>query len=383
MRKEVCKWHFLGLGLTLGMIVLVRPTNLVIILIIPFLLGNTEGLRMFWRQLFKNRAKNFIYGTAGALLIIFNLFLIWKWESGSWLVWSYGGEGFTFLSPHIIASLFSFRVGLFVHTPILILSIVGLVYLYKSNTFQAFWWALYFIVNCWVISSWWAWDYESAFGNRPYTEHLIFILLPLFTLLQKRKVWTYSFIGLFFIVGLIRISTFNSGFMVNQKFTSKNYFVSLAFWKDANFDRWAYPKSCHPFGERTKELVLREQKGELQINSNDLFNLSGKATLPLPRTTERLYFRVVLDKMTTDVPLEDVLLVVDARNEKTGASYYRAVPLHNDRLEGVNEWAHVEFESLIPDNLQTLESLNIYIWNKGRKQFKIKNFKIILEEYKS
>jgi hypothetical protein len=87
--------------------------------------------------------------------------------------------------------------------------------------------------------------------------------------------------------------------------------------------------------------------------------------------------------MTKDVPLEDVLLVVDARNEKTGASYYRAVPLHNDRLEGVNEWAHVELESLIPDNLQTLSHINIYIWNKGGKQFKIKNFKIILEEYKS
>lgn len=383
MRKEVYKWYFLGLGLTLGMIVLVRPTNLIIILIIPFLLGNTAGLRVFWRQLFKNRAQKFIYGTAGVLLIIFNLFLIWKWESGSWLIWSYGGEGFTFLSPHIIASLFSFRVGLFLHTPILILSIVGLVYLYKSNKFQAFWWALYFIVNCWVISSWWAWDYESAFGNRPYTEHLIFILLPLFTLLQQRKVWSYSFIGLFFIVGLIRISTFNSGFMVNQKFTRKNYFMSLAFWKDANFDRWAYPKSCRPFGVRTRGLVLREQKGELQINPNDIFNLSGKATLPLPRTTERLYFRVVLDKMTTEAPLEDVLLVLDARNEKTGASYYRALPLHNDRLEGVNEWAHVEFESLIPDNLQTFSRINIYIWNKGGKQFKIKNFKIVLEEYKS
>ena len=383
MKQEISKWHFLGLGLTLGMIVLVRPTNLIIILIIPFLLGSTEALRAFIGQLFKNSAQHFIYGTIGALLIIFNLFLIWKWESGSWFVWSYGGEGFTFLSPHVLASLFSFRVGLFLHTPILILSIFGLVYLYKPNRFQVFWWSLYFIINSWVISSWWSWDYESAFGNRPYTEHFIFILLPLFVLLQKRKRWTYSFISLFFIVGLIRLSTFNSGFMVNQKFTSANYFTSLAFWKDANFDRWAYMKSCHPFGERTKELVLREQKGELQINAKDIFNLSGKARLPLPRTTERLYYRIVLDKMTNGVPLEDVLLVVDAKNEKTGASYYRALPLHNDRFEGVDEWAHIEFESLIPDNLQTLESINIYIWNKGGKEFKVKNFKIILEEYKS
>ena len=133
--------------------------------------------------------------------------------------------------------------------------------------------------------------------------------------------------------------------MVNQKFTSDNYFASLAFWEDDNFDRWAYTKSCHPFGKKTKELVLREQKEVLQINANDIFTLSGKSEIHLPRTTERWYYRVVLDKMTSGVPLEDVNLVIDARNEKTGASYYSAVPLYNDRLEGVNERAHVEFES--------------------------------------
>lgn len=383
LRKTANNWHFLGIGLTLGMIALVRPTNVVIVLMIPFLLGNREATIDFFKQLFIDRGRNLILGFLGFGLIVFQLLLIWKWESGSWFVWSYGGEGFNFLQPEILSSLFSFRVGLFLHTPVLILAVIGLIYLYRANKFQAFWWGIYFIVNAWVISSWWCWDYESAFGNRPYSEHLIFIILPLLLLVGRKKTWVYSLLGVFLIVGLIRISTFNSGYMVSQRFTSSSYFESLAFWNANNFERWNYSNSCAPFGDQLSSKVLREQTAEFQIGPNDLFNLPGKSELHLPRTNERFYFRVELDKQTKDLPLEDVSLVVEAKNTDTGELYYYANPLHNDKLEGINEWAHLEFEGLIPDNLQKFNQVKIYIWNRGKKEFKVRNFKIILEEYKS
>lgn len=383
MRKEVSSWHFLGLGMTLGMIVIVRPTNLIIVLMIPFLLERKEVVFSFFKQLFERRGRKFGIALIGFILVTFHLFLIWKWESGSWFVWSYGGEGFNFLHPAIFSSLFSFRIGLFLHTPALFLSVLGLIYLYRTNKFQMFWWVLYFILNAWVISSWWCWDYESAFGNRPYTEHLIFILLPLFVLMQQKKIWPYSLLGMFLIVGFIRLTTFNNGFMVSQRFTSNNYFESLVFWNNDNFDRWNYTKSCHPYGEKIDSNILVDQASEFQIDSTDLFVLSGKSVLHMPRTNERFYYRVVLDKKTSDTPLEDVMLVVDVRNLTTGESYYSATPLYNDKLEGIGEWAHVEFESLIPDNLQKLDHINIYIWNRGGKEFSVRNFKIILEEYKN
>jgi hypothetical protein len=87
--------------------------------------------------------------------------------------------------------------------------------------------------------------------------------------------------------------------------------------------------------------------------------------------------------MTLDVPLEDVSLVVDAKNKKTGENYYRAVPLHNDKLAGVNTWDYIEFSGLIPDNLQKFDNVNIYIWNRGGKKFKVRNLIFVLEEYKS
>ncbi len=383
LKESTTKWRFAALGLTLGMIALVRPTNLVIVLIIPFLLGGKEATVAFFKDLFWARGRHFILAASGFGMMLFLLLLVWKWESGSWLVWSYGGEGFNFFHPAIIASLFSFRVGLFVHTPVLILSIVGLVYLYRTHKFQVFWWSMYFLINAWIISSWWCWDYESAFGNRPYSEHLIFLLLPLFFVVDRKKIASFSLVGLFFIVGLIRLSTFNSGAMVNQRFTSKSYFESLAFWNSNNFERWNYFNSCPPFGKKINSTVLLEQTDEFHIGTEDLFPLTGSTKLHLPRTNERFYFRVLLDKQTKDLPLENVNLVVQAENTETGDLYYLATLLHNDRLEGVNEWSHLEFEGIIPDNSQKFNVVSIYLWNRGKQEFKVRNFKIIVEEYKS
>lgn len=374
---------YLLLGIVLGLVALVRPTNVLIVLIIPFLLQDRSSLFSFIGELFRNKAKKFLLGTVGFLAMIAIVFVIWKWESGKWFVWGYGGEGFNFLKAQIYASLFSFRVGLFLQTPVLFLSIIGLIYLFRSNKFQAFWWLLYFVVNVWVISSWWCWDYESAFGNRPYTEHLIFMILPLMFLLQKRLKLALPILGLLFIVGLIRITAYNSGSMTIQRFTKSNYLSSLAFWNESNFDRWNYTRSCQPFGEKINETTLFERAEEFNVTSKDIYLCGGRMELHQPRTNERFYYRVELEKRVSDVPLENVSLVIDASNSKTGELYYLAVPLYNDKLEGLNSWAPLVFEGQILDNFQKYDQLKIYIWNRDGKEFELRNVKVVMEEYKS
>jgi len=374
---------FLLLGIVLGMIVLVRPTNFLIILIIPFLLQDRSSLNTFVSELFKHKAKKFIFGTIGFLSMIAIIILIWKWESGRWFVWGYGGEGFNFFHPQFFASLFSFRVGLFLQTPILFLSIFGLVYLYRTNKFQLFWWLIYFIINVWVISSWWCWDYESAFGNRPYTEHLLFMILPLMFLLKKKRKLILPILGLLLIVGAIRITLYNTESMTNQRFTKSNYIASLAFWNESNFDRWNFTLSCQPFGEKIKETTLFESAAVQEVTTKDIYLCGGRMDLDQPRTNERFYYRVELEKRVTKAPLENVSLVIDASNSKTGEIYYLAVPLYNDKLEGVNDWAPLVFQGQILDNFQKYDQLKIYIWNRDGKEFELRNVKIIAEEYKS
>lgn len=372
------------LGLILGMITILRPTNLIILLTIPFLAGSWGNTVSFLKILSSEKRKRFFVGKIGFLIVISLVFLSWKWQTGDWIVWSYSGEGFNFLHPQLWANWLSFRVGLFVHTPLLLLSIVGLALLFKTNRFQAISWILYFAINSWVISSWWCWDYESPFGNRPMTEHLFFMLLPIFSALAKFPKFTYSFLLVCSALGIIRFYEINSGFMLDQRFTKQNYITSLAFWNPENHNRWNFTRSCVPFGDRIENKVLLNLPEAQNILPTEEFAFTVQENLPKPRTNEKYAFRVELQKRIFSEKIQDVYLVIDAFTSNESKRFYKAIELFNDRQEGKSDWSeNLVFEGHIHDYLQEYDAVKIYIWNPGKQHFKIRNLQIRLEKYQA
>lgn len=369
-------------GLILGLIALLRPTNLTVVLIIPFLLGDMEETKRFFRQLFQ--PKKLLTGILGFSAVISVLFLLWKWQTGSWIVWSYSGEGFTFLHPHLFAALFSFRTGLFLHAPVMFLVLAGWVLLFRQNRFQAAFWLIYFVVNIWVISSWWCWDYESPFGNRPLTEHFFFLLIPLVYFVAAYRKTSVVLLGFFALIGIIRFQEIKTGFMGDQRFTKQNYFSSLQFWKTENHNRWNFTRSCIPFGNKAEELWLLNEPAVRKITSADEFIYGVEQALPQPRTNEKYYYRVELEKMIPQPSIDGVMLVIDAYNKDNSKRYYKTVDLFNDRLEGHGKWSEpLIFEGHVHDYLQEYDFVKIYIWNQSRQELELRNVKIALEKYKS
>lgn len=372
--------RFLILGLILGLIVIVRPTNVFIVSAIPLLLGDYKTVKNLFRSLNLNYLLQLFIGFFSTLAL---LFLVWKWESGNWIVWSYSGEGFNFLNPKLIDTLFSFRIGLLIHTPIVLLAIFSGIILFRKNSFQASFWTIYFIINTWIIASWWCWDYESPFGNRPFTEHLFFLLLPLFTLLIKKNKLIVGLSVVFTLIGILRLWSYSSGHMPNQRFTSSNYITSLAVWNDDNYNRWNYTRSCRPYGERIQENVLLNDTPQTIVEPNQEFICSVIAPLAKPRTNERFYYRVELEKRISQKSLSGVFLVIDAINKSNGQRYYHATELMNDRQEGKGNWAKLLFEGTLHDSFQEYDNVKIYIWNPERQTFSVRRVKITLDVYKS
>lgn len=375
--------RFFYLGLVLGLIFLVRPTNGIVVLILPFLLGSKELFREFLESLFKERAKRLLFGIFGFFLVVGVLFSVWKWESGHWFLWSYGGEGFNLLRPQLWATLFSFRIGLFLQSPIVLLSFVGVILWAIHNRFRAFWWLAYFTINLWIVSSWWCWDYESAFGHRAFTEHFVFLLLPILALLKSNKAIALSFVGVFTVLGTFRLFAIENGTMATQRFTRSNYISSLAFWNADNQNRWQFTRSCPPFGRLIQSQTVFYRQEVLDLTPETEFACTGVLALHKPRTSERFYYRVVLDKHAQSPDWEEVFLVVDAKNTDGTGRYYRSVPLYNDRILEYNTWTTLTFEGQILDNLQEYDTVGIYIWNKGKKTFQLRNITMTVEEYKS
>lgn len=367
------------LGLIVGLITITRPTNVLVIFAIPFLLGSKAETLRFFSTCF-GRPKWIFFALLGFLPIVFVLLFSWKWQSGQWFFWPYNGEGFNWMYPQIWSTLFSFRVGLFVHTPILLLLVPAFFGMWKKKRFAAGWWLLYCLLNTYVIASWWCWDYESLFGHRPFTEHLFFMVLPLFGLLQTGKKWVWIPFVLFACLGLTRYIESVSGFMTDQRFTATNYFESLQFWSQKNKERWVVTSSCTPFGTVIDSQTHRFQD-ELLVDEGTEFVHTIEFQLPEDHRDERLFIRMQYDKYVYDTPVGGVLFVMDAYNPETGKRGYFTEQLFNDRYEAHEQWKSLEISGYVQDNFSEYTVIRCYIWNHSRDRFKVRNVSMTLERY--
>ncbi len=168
----------LVMGVLLGLIVLVRPVNGLAVLSLLFLAGSGEGLLAGISSL-----KSFRLAFFGALVLFFTVAaiqpLLYFLGTGIWWIDSYPGEQFNWNDPHVLDILFSYKKGLFVYTPVLLVSLVGLVYLFRRSRFAFAAWCIFSLLLVYVLSSWWSWWYGGSFSSRPFVEYLPLFAIPL------------------------------------------------------------------------------------------------------------------------------------------------------------------------------------------------------------
>lgn len=174
----VHRWHrtdaptaLLGAGTFLGLTILIRPTNAMILLAAPVMTNGSFGLLRSVESIFtRQRTRKLLVAVAAGLAVVMLQPLIYRLQTGNWFVWSYQGEGFDLSSPALANVLFSFRKGLFVYCPLLILAVAG-IFSGMGKKQAHFGWLLFALgAITWVISSWWMWYYGGSFGHRTFIE---------------------------------------------------------------------------------------------------------------------------------------------------------------------------------------------------------------------
>ncbi len=227
-------WKSFFLGLTSGMIVLIRPSNVVFLLFLALLyffrgkslkdtISRLAGLRWKWLLL-----------ALGALLPWIPQLIYWKMNSGQWLVYSYLGEPFFFDKPQIINGLFSYRKGWLVYTPVMIFSLAG-IFMMRDRLKN---WILpvsaFFMLNIYIIFSWWCWWYGGSFSARALVESYVVLSLPLgafYQVMVRRH-----------IVARITTALLLIFFIWLNLYQSRQYRTSLLHWdsmsKEAYWGIW-------------------------------------------------------------------------------------------------------------------------------------------------
>ncbi|MEM6343325.1 MAG: hypothetical protein AAF927_05575 [Bacteroidota bacterium] len=183
--EKLTPWQAMRLSFILGLLVLVRPTNLVFLLY-PLLYQvysfTSFGERLSWWL--KRWPYLLSVPIVGCLLWI-PQFCYWKVVAGAWFYNGYPVGFDHWLNPFFPEIWFSVQNGWLIYSPLMLLSLIGLGLSLKQKVFSAPVLLIMFVLFTYLFASWYVWWFGGAFGYRPMIDFYPMLALPLALLLKR------------------------------------------------------------------------------------------------------------------------------------------------------------------------------------------------------
>jgi len=394
----------------LGLLFFVRPTDSVILVIAPFIAGDFKTFLEIVKRAFKEKTA-VIIGVLLALIPLICQLSIYKAYSGSFIIWSYSKEGFNFLEPEIFNVLFSYAKGFFVYTPICFVALFGLVKLTKTNRFLAIGVGIYILLNVYIISSWWCWNYGYSYGPRAFIEHypLFFLLLALLldvkSLIQKTVM--IIIITLLTFLNLFQINQATNGILDHDFKTDKagywNVFLSNNNGYSGKFYRYPVDESRQNIVRKIILFNDMEKRDTTWLNSNSHVIDKAHSGKYSSKVNQYNWYSSGLYKKLSEVPYNRNSFIRVSGwvfIPKKGSQAFFAIGFSTNegsfqfnphKLDGYiqefNEWQFVQFEMPMPhfsneivENPDT--KMEFYLFNNSEIDCYLDDLKIEFIEFK-
>ena len=188
-------------GFVMGLIILIRPTNIILLILPLYIWYKDENAKLQW---IRQHLIPLLITAITAFITFLPQFLYWKYISGDWIIYSYGDESFKFWKePKLFRVLFDAWNGWILYSPIVLLPLYFLFKGRNSNQNYERAYLIIFALATYIFASWWAWWFGGAFGHRSYVELLTLLVLPLAGLLQlieKNKFYSYVMLAVLVIL---------------------------------------------------------------------------------------------------------------------------------------------------------------------------------------
>lgn len=160
-----------ALGASGGLMTMVREQEAVFF-VIPFIEGIYLGYRVLRAQVKFRELGKWIVGASvmvgGALLVFLPQLLAYRVLNGNFLPARNVTDKFTWDGNHILDVLFSNFHGLFTWTPVVLLAVIGLIFLWRKDKFLAAVFLITFAVETYLLGSFSTWFGGAAFGGRRF-----------------------------------------------------------------------------------------------------------------------------------------------------------------------------------------------------------------------
>jgi len=172
-------WRNLLLGSIAGLIVLIRPTNLLLLLYLFFF--ETRNLEDLSKRLhfFREHFWKSLFFPLAALVPFIPQICYWYYISGDLILYSYQNEGFIYWqNPKIWNVFFHIKGGWLLFTPLGLLLLASMIWAAVRNAVQGRVILLIFLLAVYAFGSWWCWWFGGAFGYRSMVEFYVLMAFP-------------------------------------------------------------------------------------------------------------------------------------------------------------------------------------------------------------
>jgi len=386
------------IGALIGYITLVRPSEIVCVLI-PIFWATQTGFLAKWRSVARN-PHHLLIALVGVLIFIAPQLLYWHTVTGDWVFYSYvnAGEGLDLGSPHVKEFLFSFRKGWFVYTPLMVLAIAGLLALWQNG--RNVFWALtvFLIADVYLISSWTNWWYAGgSFSARAIVPSFVLLAIPLGFLLRDLATigWarTSAMIGVSACVVLTLFQTWqwNNRILSKERMTA-GYYAAI-------FGRTTIPEGAERllsvdrssstaefFADSTgyvgRTLFLDNYddrpNGELILSQDNAFASGPDERYDALTKEDHVWIRATARLWVGDSIVVPPLMVISFHHE--GDAYkYRTEPWVIPP-DARNEWVTKTMDYLSPEVRNVADNVKVYIWNQAGNEQRIDDLRVDVYE---
>lgn len=393
-------------AMMLGVIVLIRPTNILIMLSIPFVAAETEVFQKRIKQLLQSKVVLLFF-----ILVFLSVFMLQPVfnfiQLGEISLWSYRNEGFIFQKPALLSFLFSYRKGFFVYTPLMLLIVPAMVTLWQRSLYQFITFLAYFLSLVFILSSWWNWFFGDSFGMRAMIDHYPVLVLPIAELIRQlsgKRVTTAIisiFLGGVIILNLVQTYQYYAGILHPDSMSKEKYW--FVFFKTSDQYRHvfgSYPEAVFgPVKEESGRTFLNEMEGQsaywtsngvvksamaysgsyvAELNQSNIYSptlvLTGESLVP---KNEELYVSISLMYKELSVQASaEALLVYAASDLQNDLVFYKTFKMKQIPDTITDQWRNAIFGFKVPAWDNEIRQVKIYIWNRQQGLFQIDDFDV-------
>jgi hypothetical protein len=417
------KWYSLPkpktafvLGLVIGLITLVRPTDGIIVLI-PLLWGLISKNSLKERfQLLKKEYISVMGVVAGIILVVLPQLVYWKIMTGDFIYYSYinPGEGFDFLNPHTWNFLFSFRKGWLIYTPVMFFALAGFFIIWKKR--RDIFWALFTftLLYIFIVSSWSCWWYACSFSARPMVQAYPVLAITMGFMFQKIRVLKISRSMVFYFIAMVLLTLnifqhwqYSFGWildgyrmtapyyfrvfgkthlepgdrdllLVERSAESVEYFTDSTAYTGRIIQFYDFEKADQDYASKKIDTLAHSGTSCLRMDSTFIY--SPGLTMQYKELTRKdhNWIRASVWVYSPLDPKDNPMsLVVTFTHGKGGNYQYRTIDLDNPALGfKAGSWNLLSMDYMTPEVRSAKDNLSVYCWLRGKNPVYIDDFTV-------